>query len=140
MIAEMDASDRAELSAEWLAQLGKLNHDDPWVLGFKILVSETGLEVGSVGFKGPVSLEGVVEIAYGVSPDQEGKGYATEAAQAAVRFAFEHEAIQIVRAHTLPVMNASTRILGKLGFKKVGSFEDPEDGTVWRWDLARGTC
>ena len=34
------------------------------------------------GFKGPPSAEGIVEIAYGVNPDQQCGGHATEAAGA----------------------------------------------------------
>jgi RimJ/RimL family protein N-acetyltransferase len=40
----------------------------------------------------------------------------------------------IVRAHTLPERNASTRILEKCGFTFRGEILDPEDGLVWRWE------
>jgi RimJ/RimL family protein N-acetyltransferase len=39
-----------------------------------------------------------------------------------------------VRAHTLPERNASTRILEKLGFERIGQAVDPEVGQVWRWE------
>jgi RimJ/RimL family protein N-acetyltransferase len=40
----------------------------------------------------------------------------------------------LIRAHTLPEMNASCRVLEKAGFKRLGEVIDPEDGLVWRWE------
>jgi ribosomal-protein-alanine N-acetyltransferase len=78
-----------------------------------------------------------VEIAYGVNPENENQGYATEAAQAITAYAFNGGKVGIVRAHTLPESNASTRILSKCGFQKVGEVIDPEDGLVRRWGIRK---
>jgi RimJ/RimL family protein N-acetyltransferase len=94
----------------------------------------SGAEVGRCGFKGPPAADGVVEIAYGVSPEHEGKGYATEAAAALVSYASRQKQVRRVRAHTLPESNASTRVLVKCGFHRVGEILDSEDGLVWRWE------
>jgi len=67
-------------------------------------------------------------------PKFEGQGYATEAAAALVRFAFASGQVRLVRAHTLPVANASTRVLLKCGFHCLGTVVDPDDGPVWRWE------
>jgi len=75
-----------------------------------------------------------VEIAYGIEPEHQGKGYATEAAQGMVDYACSHDEVRLVCAHTLPEENASTRVLTKCGFRKVGEVLDPEDGLVWRWE------
>jgi RimJ/RimL family protein N-acetyltransferase len=90
--------------------------------------------VGTCGFKGPPEADRMVEIAYGVSPDQQGKGYATEAAEALTAYAFRSGNVSVVRAHTLPQPNASTRVLTKCGFRRIGEVIDPEDGLVWRWE------
>ena len=87
-IETMDASEKAQLSADWLARLHASTAPDPWVHGFSMLQIDTDITVGQCGFKGPPDTDGVVEIAYGVASDQEGKGYATEAARALVAFAF----------------------------------------------------
>ena len=79
----------------------------------------------------------MVEIAYGIVPVFQGHGYATEAAQAAVAFAFGSGQVRHVRAHTFPTLNASTRVLAKCGFTHSGEVEDPEDGLVWRWGLCQ---
>lgn len=94
----------------------------------------TGALVGTCGFKGPPEAEGIVEIAYGVAPDHQGKGYATEAAEALVGYAFSSGRVRVVRAHTFSEANASTRVLTKRGFQLVGEVIDPEDGLVWRWE------
>jgi ribosomal-protein-alanine N-acetyltransferase len=95
---------------------------------------ETGIAIGQCGFKGPLEADGVAEIAYGVDPDQQGKGYATEAAEALVIYAFGSGRVRLVRAHTLPERNASTRVLTKCGFSHIGEVIDPEDGLVWQWE------
>ena len=59
----------------------------------------------------------------------------TRVAQALAHYAFRSGRVSLVRAHTLPQENASTRVLTKCGFDFVGEVIDPEDGLVWRWEL-----
>ncbi len=133
----MSATDKAQLSADWLALLDSATSADPWILGFQMVRRDNDVIVGQCGFKGPPTSDGVVEIAYGVERESEGNGYATEAAQALVDYAFQHKDVSRVRAHTLPEANASTRVLTKCGFDHVGEVTDPDDGPVWRWDKQR---
>jgi RimJ/RimL family protein N-acetyltransferase len=140
MIEAMSPSEKAELSAEWLARFHASTSADPWTHGFSLVHRETGIAIGKCGFKGPPAADGVVEIAYGVDPDHQGKGYATEAAAALVIYALGDSRVRVVRAHTLPEPNASTRVLTKCGFHYIGEVVDPEDGLVWRWEKERGTA
>ena len=39
-------------------------------------------------------------------------------------------------AHTLASESASTTVLRRCGFAQVTDIDDPEEGTVWRWELA----
>jgi ribosomal-protein-alanine N-acetyltransferase len=133
-VEAMSPADKAQLSADWLPRLHASTSKDPWTHGFSLVHRGTGVAVGSCGFKGPPAADGVVEIAYGVDPDHQGKGYATEAAEALVVFAFGRSAVRVVRAHTLPQANASTRVLTKCGFRFIGEVIDPDDGRVWRWE------
>jgi RimJ/RimL family protein N-acetyltransferase len=133
-VEAMSPADRAHVSADWLARLRALTSADPWTLGFSLVHRDSDTVVGSAGFKGPPDADGVVEISYGVNPDHQGKGYATEAAQALTAYAFSSGQVLVVRAHTLPEPNASTRVLAKCGFRHVGEVIDPEDGLVWRWE------
>jgi RimJ/RimL family protein N-acetyltransferase len=137
MIEAMTRAEKAELSADWLALLQASNSVDPWTHGFSMVLQRGGTVVGTAGFKGPPTADGVVEIAYGVSPDRQGKGYATEAAAALIAYAFSSGKVRVVRAHTLPESNASARVLTKCGFRRIGEVIDPEDGLVWRWEKQR---
>jgi len=123
-----------EVSPEWLAALRASQGPDPWRHGFFLMHREMCEAIGSAGFKGPPDAAGMVEIAYGVAPSFEGQGYATEAAAELVAFALESGRVKLVRAHTLPAANASTRVLTKCGFRHVGEVVDPDDGPVWRWE------
>jgi len=134
MVEAMAPSEKAQLSADWLARLHASTSPDPWTHGFSLVHRDSNIVVGKSGFKGPPAADGVVEIAYGIAPDYQGKGYATEAAQALVIFAFSSGQVRVVRAHTLPESNASTRVLTKCGFRHMGEVMDPEDGLVWRWE------
>jgi [ribosomal protein S5]-alanine N-acetyltransferase len=90
--------------------------------------------IGMCGFTGPPDTNGAVELAYGIVPSYQGKGYATEAAAALVELASADPRVRIIRAHTLPERNASTRVLEKCGFRKIGEVVDPENNLVWRWE------
>ena len=140
-IEGMSADERAQLSPDWLARVRTANHVDPWILGFALVDRATADVVGTCGFKGPPGTDGFVEIAYGVVRHHEGKGYATEAAEALVAYAFRTSSVRAVRAHTFSDTNASARVLTKCGFQLVGKVIDPDDGPVWRWErLGDGGC
>ena len=125
------------VSPQWITALRTTPASDPWRHGFFLLHRATSTVIGTAGFKGPADPEGSVEIAYGIAPDFEGQGYATEAAAALVAFAFDTPGVALVCAHTLPTPNASTRVLRKCGFRYVGDIVDPDDGPVWRWEHGR---
>jgi RimJ/RimL family protein N-acetyltransferase len=126
--------DSSEEDQEGLRNSGEA---DPWVHGFAAMHSESGLVMGAGDFTGPPDDNGVVEIVYGVVPDFERQGYATEIAAALVAFAMKDPRVHLVRAHTLPEANASTGVLRRCGFVHVGNVVDVEDGPLWRWERPR---
>lgn len=134
-IEAMSPADRAEVSPDWLARVRASTAADPWMHGFAIVHRASGAVIGSCGYKGPPGADGIVEIAYGVDTDHRGRGYATEAARALLAHAFLSDRVRLVWAHTLPQASASTRVLEKCGFGRVGEVMDPEDGQVWRWEI-----
>jgi RimJ/RimL family protein N-acetyltransferase len=123
-----------EISPQWIATLRTRTQADPWTLGFAVIDRESRTIVGSAGFKGRADVDGVVEVAYGIVPSFQRRGYATEATHALMAFAREDSEVRRVRAHTLPTANPSTCVLTKCGFAFVGEVIDPEDGLVWRWE------
>lgn len=122
-----------DVDPAWLANLRTIRDPEPWSLGFAVVETESQAVVGSGGFKGPPDEDGVVEIAYGIVPAFEGRGYATEVATALTRYCFDN-GVKRVRAHTMPVRNASNHILTKCGFHFMGEVIDASDGLVWRWE------
>jgi RimJ/RimL family protein N-acetyltransferase len=100
------------------------------------LLLSDGTEVGMGSFKGPPA-DGTVEIAYAVVPEHQRKGYATAAARELVAYAFASPEVSRVIAHTLPEGAVSQRVLLRAGFTRCGEVVDPEDGLVWRFEIAR---
>jgi len=56
------------------------------------------------------------ELAYGLRRDRWGRGYATEAAQACVRYGFDELGLERIVADVDPANVASVRVLEKCGF------------------------
>jgi ribosomal-protein-alanine N-acetyltransferase len=127
-----------DVSSAFLASLRIQRHPDPWHLGFAVLHGEGQTAIGSAGFNGAPDSDGMVEVAYGIVPDYQGRGYATEANTALVAFAFASGLVKTVRANTLPNAGASTSVLRKCHFTFMGEFNDPDDGLVWRWERTAG--
>jgi len=120
-------------SPEFMARLRVATEPDPWQFGFAVIHKIDNVLIGMAGFPGPPS-DGVAEIAYGIAPSYQGKGFATEVAKALFKFASRDSRVRTICAHTLPEMNASTRVLEKCGFRKAGEMLDSENALVWRWE------
>ena len=141
LLAEIEAlpsEHRAQVSPAWLERVQACASIDPWLLGFQIRTRSSDEVIGQCGFTGPPDSNGWAEIAYRIEPEQQGKGHATEAAGALVRFAMSDSRVRGVYAHTLASNPASGRVLAKCGFHCIGEVEHPEDGRVLRWDRWRG--
>jgi ribosomal-protein-alanine N-acetyltransferase len=90
--------------------------------------------IGIGGFKGP-PVDGVVEIGYEIAPALRGRGRAGAAAAALVDTARRHGCTTVI-AHTLAETNPSTSVLARLGFARTEAVEDPDEGSIWRWELS----
>src|SRR5688572_14494451 len=79
-----------QVSPVWLAALraSRGGAPDPWVYGFAVVHREARLVIGGASFKGPPDEAGMVEIAYGIAPEFQGRGLATEAAVALLELAY----------------------------------------------------
>jgi len=110
---------------------------DPTTLGWGIWIAlntEQNVVVGDAGFKGHPDKDGTVEIGYGVAPVHQGRGYATEAVQALIVWAFAHTEVRRIIAECAPDNTASIRVLTKLGFRTL-----PRGTDALRWELPRTT-
>ncbi len=94
-----------------------------------VRVDEAGARtlIGVGGFKGDPK-NGEVELGYGVLGEYQRVGYATEATAAMLGFAFGHEEVTSVVAHTLPHLTPSIGVLEKTGFRFAGQAD--EEGMV----------
>jgi RimJ/RimL family protein N-acetyltransferase len=93
--------------------------------------------VGSGGYAGVPTAEGIVELGYETAPVFRGAGYASEATEGMLGFAFGHPGIAAVDAHTLAEPNASVRVLERNRFRCLGAATDPDVGPVWHWRITR---
>jgi RimJ/RimL family protein N-acetyltransferase len=72
--------------------------------------------IGICGFKGKPGRAGSVEISYSVLRQFRFQGYATEAVERLVTWAFSHQNVLEVTAETLPHLRQSIRVMEKNGF------------------------
>lgn len=107
----------------------KVEYCPPWV-GYLAFVGETC--VGTCAFKSAPK-DGAVEIAYATFDGFRDQGYATAMVEGLIELANAADPNVAITAQTLRANNASTRVLTKAGFVRVGDIEHPEDGAVSEW-------
>ena len=86
-----------------------------------MIEQKDGTHIGDLCFKG-LDPAGSVEIGYGITEENRGQGYATEAVGAAVSWALKQSGICRVEAETDPDNKKSQRVLEKCGFVPSGIF------------------
>ncbi len=79
--------------------------------------------IGTCGFTAFDFRRDAGEIGYSLNPDYWGRGYATEAAAAALRFGFETLELERVEAFYVLDNTASARVLAHIGMKYMGETE-----------------
>jgi len=122
-------------SPDFLKDVENGREPDPWRFGFAVIHKLDNVLIGICGFPSSPDSTGVAEIAYGIAPAYQSRGHATEVANAMVNFVSRDPRVRTIRAHTLAETNASTRVLEKCGFKKIGEAIDSENNLpVWRWE------
>ena len=127
-----------ELSPEWpaphlagvLRRHAAASEPDACFGVWVMIERATGTVVGDIGFHGPPDAAGRVEIGYSVVPVRHGRGYATEAAVALVRWARAQPGVLAVVAGCDPGNAASATVLERAGFVRAG-----ETGGELRWQL-----
>ena len=92
--------------------------DETWAL----VLREEVRPIGSVGLH-KTREENVRELGYVLSEEYWGRGIMPEAAEAALRFAFEELGLSKVTVGHIPFNMQSKRVIEKLGFSYTGYFE-----------------
>lgn len=103
----------------------------PWYTFWLISIKNNQYVVGMVGFKGDPNAQGLVEIGYGINPHHQNHGYATEAVQSMIDWAFQHPTCKAVIAETELSNFASQRVLVKAGMR---IFTETDHALLWRID------
>jgi RimJ/RimL family protein N-acetyltransferase len=100
-----------------------------------------GRLVGDVGLSPAESEPGVVKVGYTMDPAAQGRGYATEAVRALVRYAFEVLDADVVRAYADAHNTPSIRVAEKAGLRLMERAERSAGGESWvvvRYEIDRG--
>ncbi len=97
----------------WLAAIAAVRGDRD---AFPFAILADGAYAGTVGISANPANPGEIELGYWLGRPFWGKGYATEAARLAVRFAFETLGLAVLAAGHFADNPASGRVLQKLGF------------------------
>jgi len=84
--------------------------------------------LGTGGFKGAPDADGVVEIEYSMLTSYREQGLATEGVVALLDWAYSHDQVKSVIAHTRDDRDASHRVLEKAGFVQGKTHAEPDEG------------
>jgi RimJ/RimL family protein N-acetyltransferase/uncharacterized damage-inducible protein DinB len=118
---------------EWtIRQLESEPSQASWLLYY--VIADDGCLAGTAGYKGRPDARGIVEIGYGILPEYQRRGLATEAAATLIERAFREPAVLTVTAETLPHLVASIGVMEHNGLRLVG--EGSEPGVI-RFELTR---
>lgn len=100
-----------------------------------VTLRDGGRLIGNCGVRLAAAGAHEGEIGYELAPDEWGKGYATEAARAIVRFGFEELGLHRIAAWTVADNTGSARVLQKLGMTLEGRLRDRERYKGRYWDV-----
>jgi RimJ/RimL family protein N-acetyltransferase len=112
-----------------LEQMGRSGEELGWWLWW---VTERGAVpgqserlLGHVGFRGPPSPDGDVELTFAIAPSARRQGLATESLEELMHWAFQTGRVRRILARVSPMNAASLGMLQKLGFHALeGSADD----------------
>jgi ribosomal-protein-alanine N-acetyltransferase len=93
-----------------------------------VFLLEDDAHVGCCGLRPRDPKKGVYELGFHIRSPLWGRGYASEAAQAVVAYAFDHLGVRALFAGHHPENAASRRLLEKLGFECTGEELYPPTG------------
>jgi RimJ/RimL family protein N-acetyltransferase len=112
------ANERASPGAD-AAQVRRWAYGVPW----GVWERETGELVGDCSLHYDRTF-GAWELSYGFRRDRWGRGYASEAARAVVRYGFQTMRVARIVADVDPANPASARVLEKCGFVRMRELDD----------------
>jgi ribosomal-protein-alanine N-acetyltransferase len=127
-------ADAVRYTLNWLA-----THpgDEAWSFYYMIEQADEPTIVGAGGYKGAPDEDGTVEIGYSVVLERRRRGYAREAVDGWLAYAFADRRVARVIAHTLTHLVASIGVLRSAGFDFAGPGTDPHEPDAIQYVLPR---
>jgi RimJ/RimL family protein N-acetyltransferase len=110
-----------------------------WVQ-FSVEERDGGRLVGDVGLSPADGEPGVIKVGYTVAPAFQGRGYATEAVDALVTYAFDVLEADVVRAYASEENMPSIRVAEKVGMQLMERIEHRYGDEIWfgvRYEIDR---
>ena len=105
-----------------IAQIALTEEGDKIVLAVEH--TQSGQLIGEVSFIWRSVVDGQAEIGYIIDPASQGQGYATEAANALLRFGFETVGLHRIYARCDPRNDASWHVMERLGMQREAHLRD----------------
>lgn len=96
---------------------------------------ETGEMIGNVGLRRMGARSPEADLGYELAPAWWGRGIATEAAEAMLRFGFETQRLDRIHAHCVLDNEGSARVLEKIGLRREGILREHEQFKGRWWDV-----
>jgi len=109
------------------------SRETEWTPRF-IVLRDPPTVVGSGGAM-PPDPDGRCIVGYGIYPEHEGNGYATEATLGLIAAHREHADVVTIAATIHPYNLASRRVAQKAGMRVVGEIMDPKEGRLDVWEV-----
>jgi RimJ/RimL family protein N-acetyltransferase len=126
-----ERTDPESLRAEILEMAGRAPGDPGGWVQLSVEDRGTGRLVGDVGLSPAEGEPGVIKIGYTIAPEFQGRGYATEAIEALVAYAFNRLGANIVRAYASADNVPSIRVAEKIGMHLMERIEHRSGDEVW---------
>jgi RimJ/RimL family protein N-acetyltransferase len=95
-----------------------------WYSPWEVIRKDTNMAIGWIGFAGYPAENGDAEMGYLLDKKEQGKGYASEAFQAAIEWAFTNPEVKNIIVHTFDDNLPSKKLLARCGFTQVEKNEE----------------
>ncbi|EXJ22533.1 Acetyltransferase [Alkalibacterium sp. AK22] len=82
-----------------------------------VIHTEENRMIGDMGFKDRPNTEKEVEVGYGIFPDYQNRGYATEGLKALIKWAFQIKGVHVIKADCQTDNLPPKRVLAKVGMQ-----------------------
>lgn len=128
VLAEIDDA----LQNYWLPNTTQHPDQYYWFTNWDIVLVSENRVIGGIGLMGLPNENGETMVGYGLSKLYHKQGFASEALQCLLAWAFQHPDLKAIIATTLPENIASYKVLQKNGFLSKGQLDE-----YMHWRLER---